>query len=325
MSMLFSPFEIKGVTFRNRVVMAPMVRGLGDAEGRVTDAVVDWYRARAAAGTGMIIVEATAVDPGGQCWPGGLGAFADEQIPGLRRLAQAIRAEGTVASIQLVHGGPQGSPELCGGEIVGPSAVRVKEGAALPRMLTVEEIQAIEGRFADAAARCVEAGFQAVEIHGAHGFLLDSFLLKARNARSDDYGGLLPHRARMLVETCRRVRERLGSAALLDCRISIFNKIDEDFTANDLHCLVGSLVNTGLDLLHVSTNGVFKGYFNLPKPIGAWVKDITPLPLIVAGGLGLPDNAERALEEGLADFAAVGSAMRDDPEWTAHARAALGG
>lgn len=324
MSLLFSPLNVKGFTFRNRVVMPPMVAGLGDAEGRVTDAVLEHYAARARAGTGLIIVEATAVDAGGRCWAGGLGAYDDEHLEGLRRLAERIHGEGALASIQLVHGGPQASPEVMGRETVGPSAVKPSDDASVPRALTVDEILAIEQRFEDAAARVLQAGFDGVEVHGAHGYLLDSFLSSRRNQRTDAYGGSLAGRARMMVETCARVRRRIGERALLDCRVSFFNKRDEGFTAAGLAELVALLEQTGVDILHVSTDGAFRGYFGTEKTIGHWVKESTRLPIIVAGGLGNPPDAERALVEGHADLAAIGKPMFDDADWTARARVALG-
>jgi len=321
MSALFTPIKVRDITFRNRVVMPPMVMNFGDEHGRVTEKVLEHYSARADAGAGLVIVEATAVDPNGRCWSNGLCVYSDDYLEGLARLAARIHAGGAVAGIQLVHGGPQCSAEMCG-ETVGPSAVSHREGVQPPRELTAEEITAIEDRFAGAAARVVAAGFDLVEIHGAHGFLLDSFLSKHHNTRTDEYGGSPAGRMRMLVETCRLARERIGNA-LLDCRISIFNKLAEGFTPEELKELVTGLQATGLDLLHVSTDGAFKGYFDTNTPIAQWVKQYTSLPIITAGGLGEPLLADRIIAEGIADFAAVGHGMLDDAEWTKHAEEAL--
>lgn len=330
MSLLFSPLTIGDVHFANRIVMPPMVRigramdpSVVDTDGRVTDAVLEHYGIRARAGTGMIILEATAVDAEGRAWKQGLNAWSDDHIPDLARLAQRIKSEGSVASIQLVHGGPQGSSAVTGLPTVGPSPVPPSAAKPAPRELTVAEIREIEQRFADAAARAVAAGFEAVEIHGAHGFLLDSFLMTARNRRADAYGGQLAGRMRMLVETCQVVRERIGRRALIGCRISIHNKRDEGFDAPDLAQLVQGLMGTGVDLLHVSTDGAFKGYFGTEKPIGEWVKGLCKVPVIVAGGLRRPDDAERVLAEGIADLAAVGTAMLRDPGWSKLAREAV--
>lgn len=320
MSILFTPTAIKGTKFANRVCMPPMVTGTGNAGGQATEPTLVHYRRRAQAGTGMIIVEATYVDEGGRCWNGGLGAAEAGQTPGLGDLARAIKGYGAVAAIQLVHGGPQASAEVSGSPTVGPSAVRLDPDAPAPRELSVAEIRAIESRFADAAGRCIDAGFDAVEIHGAHGFLLDSFLSADRNRRADAYGGDIVGRMRMLVETCEAVRARIGNRGLLICRISIFNKLAEGFTHADLVPLVRGLEAAGVDILHVSTDGVFKRYFGGDRTIGQVTKALTHLPIIVAGRLADPADAERAVAEGHCDFAAVGSAMMKEAEWTRQAR-----
>jgi 2,4-dienoyl-CoA reductase-like NADH-dependent reductase (Old Yellow Enzyme family) len=330
MSVLFTPIRIKNVVCPSRVAMPPMVRGVGpmprevvETEGEVTEAVVNHYHRRAVAGTGLVIVEATAVDAEGRAWRHGLNAFADRHTVGLARLAEGIRSGGAVAGIQLVHAGPQGSTQVTGVRTVGPSAVAPSVGRPAPRALEIDEIHTIEGRFADAAERAVEAGFQVIEVHGAHGFLLDSFLMQARNQREDAYGGSLAGRMRFLLETCQAVRERIGDTAVLDCRISIFNK-SSDFGPDELAELVEGLEGTGLDLLHVSTDGAFKGAFGTDRSMGQSVKQLTDLPIIVAGGLVEPAEAERLVAEEHADLAAVGRAMLKDPEWARHAREALG-
>ena len=323
MQPLFQPITVRDITFHNRIVMPPMVSRLGNDAGGVTDEVVQHYAARAQAGTGYIIVEATAVDPGGRCWPLGLCLYDDHFIPGFARIAEAIHARGAVAGIQLVHGGPQASPELSGGEIVGPSALPIAEGAAVPRAMTLTEIKAIEERFADAAARAVQAGFDVVEVHGAHGYLLDSFLSTARNQRVDEYGGSIVKRMRILVETCRLVRERMAGG-LLECRISMYNKRDEDFSLMDYRQLVAALDAVGIDLLHLSTDGAFKSYFDTDLPLGRLAKEVTRVPVIMAGGLANPVDANRVIADGNADFAAIGSAMFEDPAWAKSAHEVLG-
>jgi 2,4-dienoyl-CoA reductase-like NADH-dependent reductase (Old Yellow Enzyme family) len=332
MSILFSPITIKNKVFRNRVVMPPMVRlaplmsrEVTETNGEITDAVLAHYRARACAGTGLIIVEATAVDPNGRAWAHGLKGYADESLPGFKRLADCIHAEGALASIQLVHGGPQSAPEVTGVPAAAPSAVPASEGKGELHALSVDEIKAIEQRFADAAERMAEAGFDAVEIHGAHGYLLDSFLSKRANQRTDAYGGGIENRGRMLLETCQLVKERLNGRALLDCRISVFNKREEGFPRQDFEYLVRHLEAAGLDMLHLSTDGAFKGYFDTDTTIQAWARQYSKLPFIVAGKLGDPRDAECALGRHDMEFAAIGSAMLKDPEWARHARGILDG
>lgn len=324
MQPLFRPLTVREVAFPNRIVMPPMVSGLGDDDGFVTDAVAAHYAARAEAGTGYLIVEATAVSPGGRCWPKGLCLYDDRYIPGLRRVADAIHARGAVAGIQLVHGGPQASPDLSGGETVGPSAIAPSEGAHVPRALRAEELPVIVDDFAAAAARAEAAGFDAVQVHGAHGYLLDSFLSAVRNRREDGYGGSLERRMRLLLEACRAMRATLAPRILFECRISLYNKQPDEFDAGGFEQLVQAIAATGIDLLHLSTDGANKLFFGTGRTLGWWAKDVIPLPVIVAGGLGDPRDANRLLAQGDADCAAIGKAMFDDPEWARKAREILG-
>ncbi len=223
-----------------------------------------------------------------------------------------------------MHGGPQASPDLCDGDRVGPSAVTPPDEGQIPRELRIKEIEEIQDRFAEAAARALEAGFDLVELHGAHDYLLDSFVSAKRNWRKDVYGGSISRRARMVVETCERTRQHIGTAGLLCCRISLFNKPAGEFTQEGFREFVGLLAGTGIDLLHVSTDGAFKGYFGSDRTLGQWVKDACAAPIIVAGGLGDPKDAERAVADGHTDLAAIGNAMFEDAEWTRRARETLG-
>ena len=327
---LFSPITVREVLFPNRLVMPPMVRFVGEMSkevtitgGRVTSDVVEHYIKRVRAGVAMIIVEATAVDPLGRCWENGFNLFADEYVENLTQLAAGIRAAGGKSCIQLVHGGPQAVPAITGGEVVGPSPIGGTETAPHPRELSIAEIHAIQERFADAAERAVRAGFDAVEVHGAHGYLLDSFLMKRRNQRTDEYGGDLRGRLRMVLETCALVSARIGTTALLSCRVSPFTKRDEDYDFVDFAALVRGLEGAGVNLLHISTDGAFKGYFGSDRTIGQFAREITSVPVIIAGGLREPAQAQRLIAEKHADFAAVGTAMLRDADWASKARLAL--
>ena len=305
-------------------VLWPSLTHLGQGDGLVTEARAEHYAQRARAGTGMIIVEATAVSEDGRCWQDGLNAYADRHLPGLSLLAQRIHNEGAVAAIQLLHAGPRASPEIVPTRL-GPSTVEPSGNDPGVQALTVEQIQRIEQQFEEAAGQAVEAGFDAVEVHGAHGFLLDAFLSCTHNRRTDAYGGSLAGRMLMLVETCKRVKGRIGDEALLLCRYSLanINKVEEGFTPEDLQQLVRGLEEAGVDLLDVSTDGAFKGSFGTCQTSGQWTKQMSELPVIVAGGLGDPADANRAVAAGHADFAAVGRVMLEDAEWTRRARETL--
>jgi 2,4-dienoyl-CoA reductase-like NADH-dependent reductase (Old Yellow Enzyme family) len=332
MSVLFEPLEIGALTLRNRVVMPPMVRGrqwmaedVVETKGAITEAVLEHYRARARGGAGLVIVEATAVDRRGRAWVNGLNLFDDDHVDGMRRLASAIREAGAAAAVQLVHAGPKGTAHFTGELPAGPSERAASGDVEGVRRLAVDEIEAIEGRFADAAERATDAGFDAVEVHGAHGFLLDSFLSETQNRRQDAYGGGLGGRLRFLRETCQKVRNRVGSRGLVTCRISLFNKRSEGWERSDLAELIGGLAGTGLDAVHVSTDGAFRPFADSERSIGQCVRAICDLPVIVAGGLTDPLEAERLIAEGHADLAAVGRAMLKDADWARHAREALEG
>jgi NADPH2 dehydrogenase len=328
MPALLSPFSLGALTLRNRIVMPPMVcavkpelHAAADSDGQVSEALLAHYRRRAL-GVGMVLVEATAVAASGRCWPGGLGAFADGQQTGLAALALAIHDAGAVPGIQLVHGGPQGAVALCG-EVIGPSAVPPRAGAPIPRPMTRAEIADLPDVFAAAAERVVQAGFGVVEVHGAHGFLLDSFLQAARNQRTDVYGGSVDNRLRLLLEVCIRVKIQLAGRAVLACRISPFTH--DGLTAEEFVRWVRELERTGVELLHLSTPGALQGVFGTTRTLGQWARDITILPRILAGGLGDPFLAQRVIEEGHAELAAVGRALLEDSEWPAHAREVLAG
>ena len=331
MSALFMPLTVKHLTLPNRVVMPPMVcvvlpelAEFGDSGGRVTEPLVQHYARRAQAGTALVIVEATMVDEGGRCWPTGLGAWSDDHLPGLRRLAQALHDAGAAAALQLVHGGQQSNPDLSPQGLVGPSDLPATADRPPVRGLTVDEIKTLQQRFVEASLRAVEAGFNGVELHGAHGFLLDSFLSPERNHRTDQYGGDAASRARMLAETLYQVHAELAPQALVWPRLSVFNHLGEGFTAEDLSEIVVELESAGAELIHLSTDGALKPCFGEARTLGQWVRGFTELPLIVAGGLGDPHEAERLIAEGHGDLAAVGSPMLRDPDWTAHAREVLG-
>lgn len=329
MAGLFSPITVGTVQFANRLVMPPMVRFAGEmsreaaiTHGKVTPAVIEHYLARVRAGTGAVIVEATAIDAGGRCWEHGFNLYEDSQIANLAQLATAIRSAGARAIIQLVHGGPQGAADLCGGELVGPSAVAADAKSPTPRELTVDEIGQIQDRFVAGARRAEAAGFDAVEIHGAHGYLLDSFLMRKRNHRSDGYGG--QSRGRIVFETVRQVRDALGGKILVGCRISPFTKRDEPYTEADFAYLLQGLSDAGADLIHISTDGVFRTWFGGGETLGQIARKYTWLPLVLTGGIREPADAQRLIVQGHADFAGVGTAMLRDANWAAGAKAALG-
>ncbi len=208
MPTLFSPLSFAGLTLRNRVAMPPMWSGKATPEGFVTPAIVEYHRVRAAAGTGLIIVEHAFVDLQGRHSSAQLGVHDDGCIAGLTSLAAAIRAQGAVACLQISHAGARASTRVTGLPVVAPSPVKTAREAqpATPGELTPGEIAGVIDAFAAAAGRALAAGFQAVEIHAAHGFLLSQFLSPLTNQRTDAYGGDHARRGRLHLEVLEAVR-----------------------------------------------------------------------------------------------------------------------
>ncbi len=330
MSHLSSPIEIAGVRFRNRIVMPPMVRmsplmppDVAGVDGAVTPEVVEHYQLRAAAGTGLVIVEATCVDPAGRAWNNGLNLYDDSHTECMARIADAISAEGCVPAIQLVHGGPQCDPAACGGVTYGPSRVAPSKSAPRPRAVTLDDIGAITDRFAAAARRAVAAGYRLLDVHGAHGYLLDSFLSPVRNVREDEYGGTPENRRRFMCDVVRRMAAEAGDAALTACRISLFNKLADGFTVADLLALAASLVEAGGQVIDLSTDGALKPLPGSDQTLGQALRARVPVPVIIAGELQDPQDAQAALAGGHADFVAVGRGMLWDAAWASTALAAV--
>lgn len=210
-SKLFAPGKIGHMELRNRVVMAPMVVQLAAENGAVTARSIDYYARRADGGAGLVIVEATWISPEGKAFACQLGLDRDALIPGHFDLVEAIHRHGAKAACQIHHGGARADPTLTGGTTVAPSAVAEAGIPVVPRELSQQEIAALAEAYAHAARRTQRAGYDAVEIHGAHGYLIHEFLSLASNRRADEYGGDAAKRMRFAALVIRRVREAVGA------------------------------------------------------------------------------------------------------------------
>jgi 2,4-dienoyl-CoA reductase-like NADH-dependent reductase (Old Yellow Enzyme family) len=331
MACLLTPIRIGPVEVRNRIVMPPMVRlsphvpaELLDNAGEVTPTLIEHYRSRAASGVGLIIVEATCVDPSGRVWKHGLNAYDDAHIAGLRDLASAIADCGAVPGIQLVHGGPQADPALCGGSTWGPSAVAPSVGEPEPRELDLVSLLEVQHRFVRAAERAAEAGFRFIEAHAAHGYLLDSFISPMRNHRTDAFGGRIENRLRMTMDIVLRMKAALGNRAAVGSRISVFNHIADGFGPEELRAMVAALDQAHADFVDLSGDRMLRTAFGTNRTMGQMAREVTGKPVIVTGGLSSPDECERVIAEGHGDLAGVGRAMLANPEWAARAIEQLG-
>jgi 2,4-dienoyl-CoA reductase-like NADH-dependent reductase (Old Yellow Enzyme family) len=322
---LLSPLPVGTLTLRNRIAMPPMWSGQAKPDGQVTDGIIEYHRVRAAAGCGLITVEHSFVHQGGRHSATQMGVHDDAMIPGLARLAAAIKAEGAVACLQITHAGSRTSHAVTGRRIVGPSAVRnprERDGEA-PEALTPDGIAEIVAAFGEAARRARDAGFDAIEIHGAHGFLLGQFLSPLSNHRKDQYGGSPEGRRRIYLEAAAEVRRRLGPGRPIFVRLGACDEMTGGLTLDEGCAAAAALAAAGVDLISVSGGmqgseppGREPGYF---VPYAAAIKAFVTVPVMVAGGIMDPIFADRIVRSGRADLVGVGRAMLNDPQWASTA------
>ncbi|MGW6878038.1 NADH:flavin oxidoreductase/NADH oxidase [Streptomyces xanthophaeus] len=345
-SALFAPWTLRTVTVPNRVWMAPMCQYSAEPSSPDAGVAGDWhfahYAARATGGTGLILQEATAVSPEGRISPYDLGIWNDTQVEALRRITAFLKSQGTVPGIQIGHAGRKAStdrtwkggrpvgPEAHGWRPVAPSEVPFAEGHPVPHELTVDEIHEITGQFAAAAGRALAAGYEVIEIHGAHGYLIGEFLSPSSNRRTDAYGGSFENRTRFALEVVDAVREVWPQELPLFFRISATDWLEEDgWTADETVRLADLLLEHGVDLLDVSTGGLAPGV-TIPLgpgyqvPFAARVKAETALPVAAVGLITEPAQAEKILANGEADAVLLGRELLRDPYWARRAALELG-
>lgn len=321
---LFEPFELRpGIVLSNRVVMSPMCQGKAP-DALATDEHLVFYGARARGGCGMIVCEATAVTPEGRIFSGDLGLWDDSQIAPLARVSRFIREQGCVAAIQIGHAGRK----AFGTERFAPSPVPFKDGDPVPTALGAEQIAAVIASFSAAARRAAEAGFQVVELHAAHGFLLHQFLSPLSNRRTDTYGGAQENRMRIVREAARACRSALPECCSLIVRISATDWAEGGWELPDSIALCRDLKEDGVDLIDVSSGGtVLKPRVpDRPRPNIALSEKIRREAAVrtgAVGGIRIPETAEDILQQGQADLIFLGKALLDDPQWAEHAQSAL--
>jgi 2,4-dienoyl-CoA reductase-like NADH-dependent reductase (Old Yellow Enzyme family) len=290
-----------------------MQTGRATVKGAVTDRLIGFYVRRSAA-LGLLIVEHAYVSPFGRLSPKQLGIYDDRLIDGLEKLAGSIHAEGTPVVMQITHAGGVANSNVIGGKPAGPSAT------GKTRELTGSEIEALVDEFAVAADRAVKAGFDGVELHGAHGFLLNQFFSPLLNKRADEYGGSLVNRMRFPLMVVKKVRESVRG------RLLLYRLGADDLATNGTHiedstAFAAKLEQSGVDIVDVSggmcgsepkqLRGV-KGYF---VPQAYEVKKTVRVPVIGVGGITEPEYADRLIREGKVDLVAVGRALWKDPKW----------
>ncbi|MCV9927561.1 NADH:flavin oxidoreductase/NADH oxidase [Flavobacterium sp. LS1R49] len=267
MSKLFSPLTIKSVTFRNRIITSPMCMYMAE-DGFASNWHLVHYGSRAMGGAGAVMLEATAVQADGRIGVGDLGIWKDEHIAPLAEVASFIKKNRSVPAIQLAHSGRKGSTWALGREsyplmpedkngwkVIAPSAIAFSPEHQTPREMTLEDIEGVKQAFVDGAVRALKAGFELIEIHSAHGYLLNEFLSPIPNKRTDHYGGSRENRVRLLFEIIEKVKEVWPADLPIAVRISATDWMEEGWTGEDSIWLSTKLVEAGIDIVDVSTGG----------------------------------------------------------------------
>ncbi|MFP8961404.1 NADH:flavin oxidoreductase/NADH oxidase [Streptomyces nanhaiensis] len=345
MSALFEPYTLRSLTVPNRVWMSPMCQYCAEPTGPDAGTAGDWhlahYGARAAGGTGLVMVEATAVSPEGRITPGDLGLWNDRQVRALRRITDFVKERGAVAGVQLAHAGRKASTDAPwrggapldadrgGWRPFAPSALPFAEGHPVPREMTPEQIDDLVGRFADAARRALAAGFEVAEIHGAHGYLIHEFLSPLSNRRTDAYGGSFENRTRLALRIVDAVREVWPADLPLFFRVSATDWTEGGWSPEETVRLAALLRGRGVDLLDVSSGGAVPGA-RIPVgpgyqiPLAARVRAEAGLPVAAVGLITEPEQAEKTIANGEADAVFLGRELLRDPHWALRAARVLG-
>ncbi|MCX7982273.1 MAG: FAD-dependent oxidoreductase [Syntrophales bacterium] len=320
--MLFRPISVGNVKLKNRLVVAPMVTVYCDEQGMATDRFIAYHETKAKGGWGMIIVEDYAVDPMGRGFftP---GLWDDKHIESHAKLVKAVHKAGAKIIAQIYHAGRQTTSALIGGQPVSASPIPCPVLGEMPRELTIPEIKKIVSQFGDAALRAKKAGFDGVEVHGAHGYLIAQFMSKYSNKRTDEYGGSLANRLRFPLEIIADIRKKCGADFLIDFRISGDEKVVGGRTIEETKVIAMELERHGVDLLHISV-GTYESSWAIIPPMGtevAWIvnyaaeiKKVVNIPVITVGRINDPILAESVLRSGKADLIAMGRASLADPE-----------
>jgi 2,4-dienoyl-CoA reductase-like NADH-dependent reductase (Old Yellow Enzyme family) len=340
MSRLFTPFRLRGLEFRNRVFVSPMCE-YSSPGGIPTDWHLVHLGSRAVGGAALVLTEATAVSPEGRISPDDAGIWSDAHRAAWSRIAQFVREQGAAPGMQLAHAGRKAStaaPWLGGKPVgprdggwipIGPSPIPFDHGHPAPREMSLADIDRVVGEFVAAARRCVAAGFQVIEIHAAHGYLLHEFLSPLSNRRTDAYGGSLENRLRFTVRVARAVREVWPEDLPLFVRLSVTDWAEGGWDLPQSIELAKALKGAGADLIDCSSGALIPGV-KIPSTPGYQVPFAAAIRReagIATGAVGLitqPDQAEEIIAAGQADAVLLAREMLRDPYWPLHAAKALG-
>ncbi|MCW5625384.1 MAG: NADH:flavin oxidoreductase/NADH oxidase [Burkholderiales bacterium] len=346
--LLFSPFQLRGLRLRNRIVISPMCQY--SAKDGIAD---DWHFAHLAkfalGGAALVFTEAMAVSAEGRITHGDLGLWSDDQIPPLKRIVDFLKAHGAVPAVQLAHAGrkasmqrpwhgngPLNDTDRARGEDVwptfGPSAIPMDQGWLVPHEMTLDDIAALKEAWKAAALRALAAGVEVVEVHGAHGYLLHEFLSPLSNQRADAYGGSFENRIRLALEITREIRAVWPEDRPVFFRVSSVDGVDGGWALEDSVALARKLKGLGVDVMDCSSGGLMgsataarvKRYPGFQVPYAAAIRSEAHIPTMTVGLILEPQQAEDILQKNEADLIAIGREALRNPNWPLHAQEALG-
>ena len=354
-SLLFTPTEINGMQLKNRLVKSATYEAMAAEDGSVTDQLIDMYTSLAKGGVGLIITGYAYVQENGHCMPLQTGVFSDDNIPGLQKLADAVHEEGGTIALQIAHSGRQTFPALIGGQTpMAPSAIEEDPFFHIkPRAMTTEEISETIDAFGAAAFRCKEAGFDAVQLHGTHGYLIAQFLSPFTNRRTDEWGGNTENRMRFVKEVVKKVRAAVGPDYPVLIKISVEEGVDNGMTLDESCIIAKGLADEGVDAIEVSGGIVADTAFVMSRgdvPIDQFtgglegdvkaqteqvlhsiadsvkmeeaywsghaekIKGVVgDVPVMVVGGMKYPQTMETIVQEKKADFISLARSLVKEP------------
>lgn len=344
MTHLFTPLQQRGITFRNRIGVSPMCQ-YSSIDGLANDWHITHLVSRAIGGAGLVFTEAAAIEPEGRISPSDLGIWSDDHVENLAKINQQIHQAGAIAGIQLAHAGRKAScavpweggkpiDETQGGwrPVFAPSAIAFNHpDSPLPQALDLTGINRIKQAFIDGAKRAIEAGFQVIELHAAHGYLLHEFLSPLSNQREDEYGGSFENRIRLLVEVATDIRAVVPDRYPIWVRISASDWIENSWDIEQSVTLAHKLKELEIDAIDASSGGIILG-LGSQIPVGAGYQTAfsdrlrreTGINTAAVGLITSPEQADHIIRSGQADMVLIGRAMLRDPYWAARAAQKLG-
>ena len=321
MSYLIKPIEVGNLTLSNRLVMPPMATAKAEVDGKVSKDILEYYDEKSKGGyMSLIIIEHSFINQEGKAHDKQLSIAENSVLEGLKKLANIIHNNGSKAVMQINHAGSAAKSEVTGSDVVAPSAVLNPRLGIMPIELTQEGINHIIKSFKDAALRVKEAGFDGVEIHSAHGYLLSQFFSPLTNKREDQYGGDVYKRIRIHLEIIKAVRNAVGEEFLILLRLGACDYMEGGVTIEDSKIAAKEFEKAGVGVLDIS--GGLNG-FTLPKSndkayfesLTQAIKEVVSIPVILTGGITEIKVAEELLAEGKADLIGVGRAVYGDSTW----------